>query len=209
MKRLLISFTCYFIFSCTLEAQQIQYGGEAGINISGAIAKVPGTSSHGTPLPGIQLGAFAQLPLGTSPFTIGARFLYSNESYKPDIDNIKANIHVSFLKLPVNVIYKPAAKNSPWEFGLGPFFGFGIGGHYTREDVNGKTKINFGSNPDKDDLKSLDIGADLMACYKLNDMLAIRGAFDAGLINYLAPGAVSDAHSLSFGISLCYTPAMK
>ncbi len=198
-------FSIFFFSFLTLKAQHIQYGPELGINVSGALVKVPGASAKGSPLPGFQAGVFALLPFTSPNLALGARLLYADEGYKPDIYQTRATIRVSFLKVPVNLIYKPAGNHAKWEFGVGPYFAYGISGHYTRNDVNGgQIKINFGNDPNRDDLKKIDMGADLMAGYNLHDKILIRGALDAGLVNYLAPGSVSNAHCLSLGITVCY-----
>ncbi|MBS1932484.1 MAG: PorT family protein [Bacteroidetes bacterium] len=196
----------FLFFSSFVTAQKLQYGGELGINMSGAIVKDPGGDPKGTPLPGFQLGAFGEYMLPSSHLAVGARLLYSYEGYKPDVFDTKATVRVSFIKIPLNLIYKGSDKNAKWSFGFGPYFAFGIGGHYQMEGDD-KVKINFGSNPDKDDLKRVDIGADLMAGYKVNDQIMIRAAFDFGLINYLTPGSSNDAsaRALSFGITGCYS----
>jgi hypothetical protein len=189
-----------------LEAQQLQYGPEAGFNLSGAIVKDPGGDPHGTPLPGFQLGGFVEYSPPNPNFSVGGRLLFSYEGYMPTIYDTKATIHVSFIKIPLNVIYKSSGTDSKWKFGLGPYFGIGVGGHYTDENTTGKIKINFGNNANNDDLKRVDIGADLMAAYEVTDQIWIRGTFDFGLANYLTPGSTQDAsaHSLSFGITGYY-----
>ena len=205
MKYILSLSLALFCFS-SLHAQQFQFDGELGVNVTGAFVKDPGGNPHGSPLPGLQLGLSAQYPLPSSHLGIGARLLYSNEGYQPIVYDTKATIHVSFLKIPVNLLYR-SAKDTKWTFGLGPYFAFGLGGNYKSDNTNNnKIKINFGNNPDKDDLKRMDLGADLMAGYQLNDQFMVRGALDMGLIDYLTPGSSQNAsaHSFSFGISICY-----
>ncbi len=212
MKYLFIFIACCSFSSYHVCAQKVEYGAELGVNVSGAFVKDPGGDPHGSPLPGLQLGAYADLPLSPSGLAVEARLLYSSEGYKPVIYDTKASVRVSFLKIPVNIILKPADKDAKWKFGLGPFFALGIGGHYKREDVSAdKIKINFGNDPDNDDLKRMDIGADLMAGYTVNNNLMVRAALDFGLINYLTPGSTANAsaHSLSLGITLVYTPVIK
>ncbi|HVM88713.1 MAG TPA: outer membrane beta-barrel protein [Puia sp.] len=206
MKHFLILITC-FIFIENLKAQNLQYGAELGINLSGATVKDPGGDPHGTPGVGFQLGGFGEYALTSPHLAVGARVLFSYEGYKPVIYDTKASVHVSFIKIPINLIYKSGGKNGKLSIGVGPYFAFGVGGHYTSDNTNEKIKIHFGSNPDEDDLKRVDIGVDLMACYKLNDKICVRASFDLGAINYLTPGSTADAsaHCLSFGITGCYS----
>ncbi|HLK30797.1 MAG TPA: porin family protein [Puia sp.] len=210
MKHLLTIVTCFF-FIVSLKAQNLQYGAEIGINLSGAIVKDPGADPHGTPNVGFQLGGFGEYALTSPHLAVGARVLFSYEGYKPVIYDTKASVRVSFIKIPINLIYKSGNKDAKWSFGIGPYFAFGVGGHYTSDNTTEKIKIHFGNNPDEDDLKRLDIGVDLMAAYKINDKISLRAAFDFGVINYLTPGSTEDAsaHCLSFGITGCYSLSKK
>ncbi len=207
MKTLVFCTLISLISNTGLYAQKFQFGAEGGINVSGAIVKDPGGDPHGTPLPGFQIGGFGEYSLPSAHLAVGARLFFSYEGYKPVIYDTKASIHVSLIKIPLNIIYKPGGKDDKWMFGLGPYFGFGVGGHYSTDNSTGNIKIHFGNDPNSDDLRRIDIGADLMGGYKLNDQLAIRAAFDFGLIDYLTPGSQSpgvSAHSLSFAITGCY-----
>lgn len=204
MRILSLLFILSVIFAEGLYAQKIKFGAEAGANLSGAIVKDPGGNPSGTPLPGFQLGGFAGLALPAKSLSVNARLLFSYEGYKADVYDTKATIHVSFLKLPVNLVYKPGDASGKWFIGLGPYLAAGIGGHYVSQDT--KVSIHFGSNADNDDLKRFDIGADLMGGYQATDKILVRAAFDIGIINYLTPGSTADAsaHTLSFGITAAY-----
>lgn len=186
-------------------AQQLDYGAVAGFNLSGAIVKDPGGNPKGTPLPGFQLGGYVSYQLPSPHLAIAANLLFSYEGYQPDIYDTKANVRVSFLKIPLNLVYKPLLKDNKWSIGLGPYFGFGIGGHYKTNGGN-QVKINFGSNGNVDDLKRMDLGMDLLAAYQVDKNISIRAAFDYGLIDYLTPGSSQNAsaHCLNLGITGSY-----
>jgi hypothetical protein len=203
--KLQLLFTILFFISISnLSAQNFQFGAEAGPNLSGATVKDPGGDPKGTPLPGFQLGGFVEYALPSPSLSIGARLLFSYEGYDVDIYDTKASIHVSFLKIPINLIYHAGKKSGTWFFGLGPFFNPAIGGHYVSQ--GNKVTIQFGNNGNNDQLKRVDIGADLMAGYRITDNIQVRAAFDFGLINYLTPGSTTDAsaHRLSLGITAVY-----
>jgi hypothetical protein len=203
--KLQIIITALSLISITsLSAQNFQFGAEVGPNLSGAIVKDPGADPKGSPLPGFQLGGFAEYVLSGPNLSIGARLLFSYEGYDANIYDTKASIHVGFLKIPINLIYKPGKGTGTWFFGLGPYFNPGLGGHYISQ--GNKVSIQFGNDGNKDDLKRVDIGADLMVGYRVTDNILLRAAFDFGLINYLTPGSTTDAsaHTLSFGITAGY-----
>lgn len=206
MKYRLLGTLIFLLCIPALYAQQFSYGAELGINGSGAIVKDPGGNPKGTPAIGFQLGGYAGYSLPTPHWSLSARLMYSYEGYQPDIYDTKATVRVSFLKIPVDLVYRPVLKDGKWVIGLGPYLGFGIGGHYSTNGGS-KVKINFGSNGDKDDLKRVDFGADLMAGYQVDKNILVRAAFDFGLINYLTPGSTADAsaHCLNLGITACYS----
>jgi hypothetical protein len=187
-------------------AQNIQFGAEAGLNLSGALLKDPGASPKGTPSPGIQLGAFAGIGLPTPHLSLGARLLFSYEGYDPNLYGTRVSIHVGFLKIPVNLIYKAHEGTARWFFGIGPYLACGLGGHYVAQ--GNKTIIQFGNDPIKDNLKRIDIGADLMAGYQIDERILLRATFDFGVINYVTKGSTEDnasAHCLNLGISAGYS----
>jgi len=203
--KLQLLLTILFLISFTsLSAQNFQFGAEAGPNLSGATVKDPGGDPKGSPLPGFQIGGFAEYALSAPSLSIGARLLFSYEGYDVNIYDTKASIHVSFLKIPINLIYNAGKGPGTWFFGLGPYFNPGLGGHYVSQ--GNKVSIQFGNNANSDQLKRVDIGVDLMAGYRITDNILLRAAFDFGLINYLTPGSTMDAsaHSLSLGITAGY-----
>lgn len=206
MKTLLLFVLIGFVSISTTSAQKFQVGAELGPNISGAIVKDPGGDPSGKPLFGVQAGAFAGYRFSSGTTGLGARLLYSYEGYKATVYDTKSTIHVSFVKIPIDFEYHPGGMKGKWVIGLGPYFGLGVGGKYTNEQ-DGKIKIHFGSDENKDELKRLDIGADLMGGYKINNKLLVRADAEYGIVDYLTPGstAVASAHTMSFGLTAAYS----
>jgi hypothetical protein len=205
MKPLILIATVFLISTARLYAQTIQFGAEAGLNLSGATLNDPGADPKAAPSPGFQLGGFAGYALPNPHLSLGARLLYSYEGYDPYLYGTKVSIHVGFLKIPINIIYKAHEGTGRWFFGIGPYFAPGLAGHYTAQ--GNRTTIHFGNNPLNDELKRVDIGADLMAGYQVDEKILLRASFDFGIINYVTRGSTGDnasAHTLNLGITAGY-----
>jgi hypothetical protein len=210
MKILIHAVILSLISSTGLYAQNIQFGAEAGLNLSGATLKDPGASPKASPSPGFQIGTFAGYALPNPHLSLGARLLFSYEGYDPNLYGTNVSIHVSFIKIPVNLIYKAHEGSARWFFGIGPYIAPALGGHYFAQ--GNKTTIHFGNDPLNDELKRIDIGANLMAGYQVDEKILLRASFDFGIINYVTPGSTGDnasAHTLNLGITAGYIIGVK
>src|SRR6202000_2861203 len=85
--------------------QNITYGAEAGINLSGAHAVEPGVVFHGSPGIGFALGGFADIPLEGTPLSIRPKLYFSRERYTPILFGDKTPFALSYINIPIPVIY--------------------------------------------------------------------------------------------------------
>src|ERR1700744_4823107 len=78
-------------------AQNITFGAEAGLTISGALVKYPPYPvSHPTPLPGIQAGVYANIHVSAdTAWTFRPELFYSLERASSVVEGDKAVVHVS------------------------------------------------------------------------------------------------------------------
>lgn len=190
----------------TAFSQNIQFGAQAGINFSGASAKNSDEKFKGTPLPGLEAGVFADVPL-TENLSLHPQAFFSYEGYKPKIDPFTANIHVLYFKVPIDVMYHSSAANGKLSFGLGPYFGFAFSGKYKRsggDEPSETVTIHFGNDELNDDLKRLDIGANLIAAYQVKKNILLGARFDLGLSNISASGGDIVYHTRSFALMAGY-----
>src|SRR5690242_6042388 len=102
MKRVAALIVCISLYQC-LAAQNIQFGALAGLNLSGAHVKQE-DPIKGSPMPGFELGVFADIPFPNKKFSFRPALMYSYEGYKVSEFDVDAHIHVSFIKLPMPVI---------------------------------------------------------------------------------------------------------
>ncbi|MEP7372804.1 MAG: porin family protein [Chitinophagaceae bacterium] len=198
-----IVFQCVFFAA---HSQPPQFGIQAGINFSGASAKNENEKFKGSPLPGLEAGAFADVPL-TGNLFFRPQAIFSYERYKPKIDPFDANIHVFYFKIPLTVVYHSSLADGKLSFGLGPYIGWALSGKYHRSGggfENVSTKINFGNDENEDDLKSLDAGVNLLACYQLKKTISAIAKFDLGITN-ISPGSADIVyHTRSFSVGIGY-----
>src|SRR5690348_13449134 len=144
MKRVSVLLVCVSLYQ-SIQAQDIQFGALAGLNISGAHVKQD-DPIKGSPMPGFELGVFADIPFPDKKFSFRPAVMYSYEGYKVNEFDVNAHIHVSFIKLPMPVIYHSSLAQNKMFFGFGPFIEYALSGKVSRDDINASYKIYFGSN---------------------------------------------------------------
>ncbi len=190
------------LFFNAVDGQTISYGGAAGFNLSGASAVEPGVTFHGSPGLRYVIGGFADIPVKDSLFSIRPKLFFSREGYRPILFGDKTPFRISYINMPIPVIYHSPLADKKLFFGLGPYFAYALSGKYTSNGVT--TKIVWGSNPAQDDGKRLDIGADVLVGYQLNKLLALTGKLDWGIKDISAEPTFYKVHTRSFGITCAY-----
>ncbi len=191
-----------FLFSCRGLGQGIQLGAEAGLNVSGASATEPGVVFHGSPGIRFAIGGFADIALPDKMFSIRPKLLFSREAYAPILFGDKTPIAISYINIPIPVIYHSMLAGKKLFFGLGPYFGYALSGKYTSQGVT--TKIAWGSDPATDDGKRLDIGVDVLAGYQLEQDISLTAKFDWGLKDISAEPSFYKVHTRNFGLTASY-----
>jgi Outer membrane protein beta-barrel domain len=179
----------------------MQFGATGGFNLSFASAKEPGVVFHGSPGVRYAIGGFMDMALPNKNFSFRPSLLFSRESYAPVLYGDKTPIHISYINLPLTVIYHSSLMENHLFFGLGPYLAYALSGKYTNRGET--TKIVWGSNPDKDDGKPLDIGLNLVAGYELQKNIILTAKFDLGIKQVAAETDVK-VHTRNFGVTCGY-----
>jgi len=208
-----------FLFFVSATSAQISLGGQAGAVLSKPSTKIPSDISALTyninSLTGFSVGLIADIPIGESGFRVIPELYYVGKGFKADatIDLLGQQIKgetktsISYIDLPINFAYAFELGNSRLMVGAGPYAGFGISGKtITKTTVSGisqedKRDVEFGNGSDQYD--RLDIGANFMAAYILNNGLMFKVNYSLGLIN-LSNNSDSDYKNRFFGVSLGY-----
>ena len=131
MKRLVsIIFAAGLTTACY--SQEIRWGVEGGLNLSGGIAKETGVVIKGDPGLGYALGVLADIPLANPKWSVRPALSFQHKSSNADIFDNGTYIRVNYFNLPIDVVYHPDFGEKRWVFGLGPWFAYGLSGKYTQ-----------------------------------------------------------------------------
>jgi hypothetical protein len=201
MKKLMVVFV-FAIAVSSVYAQNIRVGAVGGINLSFASAKEAGVVFHGSPGLRYALGGYADISIGQQKdFSFHPSILFSREAYAPDIYSGKTPVRISYLAIPLPVLYHSGLMDKKLFFGFGPYVAIAISGKYI--DQGQTIKIVFGSDPNKDDGKRLDFGLDGNVGYQFNEELFFQLRFDLGL-RQLYNETDTKVHTRNFGLTCHY-----
>lgn len=193
MKKIILAVAIAAISSTSFG--QISFGLQVGANLAFGKAEYdygtsfPGYSLTNDPKVGALAGFVAEIPFGKLAFRPELNFIQKGSKtnsafagFGGDID--KFNITLNYVELPLNVVYKLNMGNGNFFFGLGPSLAFGLSGkykvsneaypgdpdyNYTRDIKFDGKKADDINDPNDDDkhLKRFDVGANVLAGYKL------------------------------------------
>lgn len=190
---------------------QVQFGGSIGLNLSGAIVKYPAYQVSGArPGVGFEIDGFADVPLPNKQYSFRPSLSYSLERASAVVEGDRSSVHISFIKLPLDLVYHSSSMENRLFFGAGPFLAYNLGGKYNWSNTRVQS-ISFGS--DQGDYgrtyKRLDLGLDLLGGYQLNKQVVFGAHFDFGLLNMVHTMEDPDAkkasiRTLNFGVTMGY-----
>jgi hypothetical protein len=182
-------------------SQDIRWGVQGGLNLSGGIARETGVVIKGDPAVGYALGVLADISLANPRWSIRPALSFQHEASNADIFDNGTYIRVNYFNLPIDVVYHPDFAEKRWEFGLGPWFAYALSGKYTQGSAT--YKIDFGSS-DLNDAHHLDFGLDAMAGYQLKPDMMLTAKFDFGLRDVSAQSDFVTIYTRSFAASFVY-----
>src|SRR5690349_20257936 len=132
---------------CTFysQAQQkspVSFGLRAGVNFQNINGKhYNGDKLSNGLLTGYNIGANVEIPIATD-FYLQPGVLYSTKGAKAERDylgqGVNAKTKLSYVEVPVNLLYKPALGSGKLLLGFGPYVAFGVGGKTTLEGASGQ-----------------------------------------------------------------------
>jgi len=194
--------------------QSTTFGIRAGVNFTNITGKDYSDKDLDNKIKtGFNVGVNAEVPIAPD-FYVQPGLLVSTKGAKNKADNdIKLNL--TYLELPINLLYKPALGPGKLLLGVGPYVAYAIGGKYT--DANGKkTDIKFENSISATEylsgtlfIKHFDFGGNLLAGYEMSNNLSIQLNAQLGMtkINPKIEGVSNDHTKLkntTFGVSLGY-----
>jgi Outer membrane protein beta-barrel domain len=213
MKRILMSgLAIAFIGMAQAQTSGTTFGLKAGVNFQNLTGKdVNGDKLDNKLKTGLSLGANAQIPIATD-FYIQPGVEFNQKGAKSNDGNDKASL--SYIDVPVSLVYKPALGSGRLILGFGPYIGFGIGGKVesggNSADVKFKNDVTISDfNSGDVFFKRMDAGANFFAGYEMSNKLSLQLNTQLGLakINPSYEGIPDDRSSVKntgFGLSLGY-----
>lgn len=225
MKRTISLITALVLSTIFLQAQQkvkpqgTSFGLRGGVNFQNINGKDEnGDKLENDILTGFNIGLNAEIPVGIDfYFQPGLLYTIKGAKSKDAIfgQTINGKVKLSYIELPLNLLYKPTLGKGHLLLGFGPYVALGVSGKVTYEgggssvtsDVKFKNKV---MNTDSDDftyIRPLEAGANLLAGYEFANRLSFQLNTQLGLtkINPEYEGASDDktsAKHTGFGFSL-------
>jgi hypothetical protein len=162
-------------------------------------------------------GVNAELGLADE-FYVQPGVLFSTKGTK--FKGSDASLNISYIEVPINLLYKPELGGGKLLLGFGPYIAFGIGGKLKANNGESRT-IAFKNEVTTSDLTSgrpylrrLDAGANLLFGYELSSQLSVQLNTQLGLtkINSTYKGVVGvignndreKFRNTGFGLSVGY-----
>jgi hypothetical protein len=172
-----------FAQEMTVTANKTTFGLRGGVNFQNINGKYQnGDKLQNDLLVGFHAGVNAEIPVGTGVY-IQPGVLYTMKGTKWENSSTKTKL--SYIDIPVNLIYKPVLGTGNMLLGFGPYVGFGIGGKV--EDGNGNKKdVEFTktyTSVTTPQYKRIDAGANFLAGYEFSNKLSFQLNAQLGLVD--------------------------
>ena len=201
-KRLLVLAIATIASTAIFAQSKTTFGVRAGVNFYNLTGKNSGNDDLENKIKvGFNAGVNAEIPVGID-FFVQPGLLFSTKGAKSK--NIDQTTSLSYVELPVNLIYKPELGEGKMLLGFGPYVAYGVGGKYELSGV--ETDIEFG-NDLPSELKPFDAGANLLVGYEFSNNFSFQLNASLGMINlYNRPAGdtKSKIKNTGFGLSLGY-----
>ncbi len=223
MKTKLFSLLIFFSFSATLAfsqgtvASKTSFAVLGGVNMQNLNGKdMAGNKLENDMIIGFHAGVNLQMPIAPE-FYFQPGLMFATKGAKNTTGAIESTYKLSYVELPLNLVYKAVVGNGYFMLGFGPYLAYGIGGKAIYEGGAGtiESDIEFKSSIDSGDplttvyVKPFDAGANLFFGYELPAGIFLQLNTQLGLLDINPKDdRVTDNKSLlkntGYGISLGY-----
>ena len=206
-----------FTMVAAMSYAQTTFGVRAGVNFQNINGKdESGEKLTNDMIVGFNAGVNAEIPVAPD-FYFQPGLLFSTKGAKESVEGYTTQINLSYVELPLHLVYKPLLGKGHLILGFGPYVAYGvtgkvkmdIGGTETEYDVKFKNKVTSSDDDDVFYTKGLDAGADLFAGYEFPFKVSVQLNTQLGLLN-LEPDYEGDSgdkavvKNTGFGISVGY-----
>ena len=214
MKRMLMvaSAIALTVMASAQTTEGTSFGFKAGVNFQNLTGKdVNGDKLDNKLKTGVALGVNAQIPIATD-FYIQPGVEFNQKGAKSNDGNYTTSL--SYIDIPVSLVYKPMLGTGRLILGFGPYVGFGIGGKVkgggSTADVKFDNEITVNDfNTGNAYFKRMDAGANFFAGYEMSSKLSLQLNTQLGLAKINpkieeVPNDQSSVKNTGFGLSLGY-----
>lgn len=191
MKKLLLLTTSLIFVQITTYAQ-LRFGLTGGLQSSKINISASGLRVNTSGLFGAHVGGVAEYAVNDNVFIRPELLLsFKGGALRDGVDSYKLNL--TYIELPIQGIYKYEVGSGKLVGGVGPYFGFLLGGKDDDEPIKVGT-----------DIKGLDVGLRLLGGYELTDKnLGINLFYNSGLAN-INPISGATIRNSTIGLSVTY-----
>ena len=214
MKRMLMvaSAIALTVMASAQTTEGTSFGFKAGVNFQNLTGKdVNGDKLDNKLKSGLALGVNAQIPVATD-FYIQPGVEFNQKGAKSNDGNYTTSL--SYIDIPVSLVYKPMLGTGRLILGFGPYVGFGVGGKVkgggSTADVKFDNDITISDfNTGNAYFKRMDAGANFLAGYEMSSKLSLQLNAQLGLVKINpkieeVPNDQSSVKNTGFGLSLGY-----
>jgi hypothetical protein len=223
MKKRIMYFVFLFMLSASIAIAQSSDGARTSFAVLGGVnfQNLNGKDFNGAKLSndmiiGFHAGVNAQIPIAPG-FFFQPGLLFSTKGAKNTEGSITATNKLSYVELPLNLVYKGALGNGYIMIGFGPYVGYGIMGKAIVEGGSEKitSDVEFKNVVDATDpltttyFKALDAGGNIFAGYETASGIFIQLNTQLGMIKINPednrfPGGETAVKNTGFGLSVGY-----
>lgn len=207
MKKLLLAALVFV--TVNTYAQKIRVGFTTGLTIANYKSRVDGNTESGKAKAGLAVGLLADIPAGKHfSFQPAVNYVQKGSKDEQTFAGITAKykLTVNCIEVPLNFLYNTRGKNGNFFVGAGPSFAvaFSGKGKFTDGTNSESTNLKFG-NSDNDNMKSFDLGANILTGFSLSSGVMFSVNYNAGLNNLFPNGSDDGTFKSSyFGIKIGY-----
>lgn len=221
--KILILATLLLIVATVTNAQDgLSFGIRGGIDMQ----TFNGKDHNGDQLkmnmvPRFNVGVVVDIPVAPD-FYFQPGLLYTTKGAKSQDQflgiNMSAEYNLTYVELPLSLLYKPVLGNGKLLLGFGPYAAYGIGGKvkYEMNNIATDEKIVYGNEyssliaNDLKYFKALDFGANLFFGYQVASGVSLQMNAQLGLVkinadNTLVTNGKTELKNTGFGLSLGYS----
>lgn len=216
MKTKIMLVTAMVVLTMAGHAQsKTTFGLRSGINFYNINGKdANGRKYDGNLKPGFNIGVNAEVPIGID-FYVQPGVLFTTKGAK-DIYTGNDKLTLSYIEVPVNLLYKPSLGTGRLILGFGPYIAFGAGGKY-KYGNNGELDVRFKNDITTAEFisnstlyyKTIDAGANLLFGYEMTNNISVQLNAGLGLTNNSpkvngSEDGIGTTKNTGFGISVGY-----